>query len=206
MWISQNINLYYVLFGTREPWNILIHPEHMSERLELAFDIQCRMRSTRIFRSVWIHGFYYGFDGFNFWCVSNVIRWILWMFLIFSVAFSWLQPADEFCSQELIKVRRVLMYRFVYWLRIAWFKALVATHLKTEAGPYSKQGDLFLKLYRQRAKSKERTWYQEKQMLQTPVCQFQIYSLQTQYMCVAWNACSVNYLECNITVLILELF
>jgi hypothetical protein len=34
--------------------------------------------------SVWVHSSFYG-SGFNSWCVSNAILWVLWLFLIFSV-------------------------------------------------------------------------------------------------------------------------
>jgi hypothetical protein len=36
--------------------------------------------------SVWVCSSFYG-SGFNSWCVSNAILWVLWLFLIFSVAF-----------------------------------------------------------------------------------------------------------------------
>ena len=38
------------------------------------------------------YGFYYGFDGFNLWCVPNDIMRVLWLFLIFSIAFSCYNP------------------------------------------------------------------------------------------------------------------
>jgi hypothetical protein len=38
--------------------------------------------------SVSVCSSFYG-SGLNLWCVSNAILWVLWLFLIFSVAFSY---------------------------------------------------------------------------------------------------------------------
>jgi hypothetical protein len=43
----------------------------------------CCMVLWSVVWSVWVHGSYYGLDGFNLWCVSNVILWVLWLFFIF---------------------------------------------------------------------------------------------------------------------------